>query len=278
MQQLKAFNSLTQTRHGLMLAHTLDKYVGMALIKYGEFAPRELLAFESFVRPGDVVIDGGANQGALALPLSRMVGDSGLVICFEPQRLTFQVLNANMALNCRPNVMTYQLALGAEEGTAHFERLDLTRPQSVGSLAAGSEGASVPVVTVDSLGLPRLKLLKLDVEGAERAALRGAAETIARCQPVLYVENDKLEHELGVIDDLLALGYRPFWHLTEMVGFPNWRGDEENVFERDGEQEVNFNLLCLPPGDPFAMAALILPALEAQQGEGRDAMLARVNA
>jgi FkbM family methyltransferase len=272
--RLKLFNSLVTTRHGLMLCHTLDKYVGTSLIKYGEYAQREIQFFASILRPGDVVIDGGANQGAMTLPLSQMVGDKGMVVAVEPQRLTFQVLNANMALNCRPNVQTYQLALGEAEGTVRFPRLDLTVPQSVGSLAAGSEGGLVPVVTIDSFDLPRLRLLKLDIEGMERPALRGAAATIARCQPMMYVENDKLEHELGLIDDILALGYRVYWHLTEMVQFPNFRDDEENIFMRDNVEEVNFNLICLPPGDESDMFTFI----EARSGEGRDAMLKRVNA
>ncbi len=271
--RLKAFNSLVTTRHGLMLCHTLDKYVGMSLIKYGEFAPAEVDLLTRCVRPGDIVIDGGANQGALTLPLSKAVGEGGIVVAFEPQRLTFQVLCGNMALNCRPNVITYNLALGEAEGSVRFPALDLTQPQSVGSLAAGSEGATVPVVTVDSLALPRLRLLKLDIEGMERPALRGAAETIARCQPVLYVENDKLEHELGLIDDVLALGYRCYWHLTPMMGVPNYREDDEDIFQRDGQQEVNFNMLCLPPDDQSPMEGFI----EVRAGEGRDAMLVRVN-
>jgi hypothetical protein len=59
-----------------------------------------------------------------------------------------------------------------------------------------------------------------------------------------------------------------------MVQFPNFRDDEENIFMRDGSEEVNFNLICLPAADQSDMTTFI----EARSGEGRDLMLKRVNA
>jgi hypothetical protein len=108
----------------------------------------------------------------------------------------------------------------------------------------------------------------------ERAALRGAAETIARCRPIIYLENDKPEQETGLIDDLLALDYRIFWHAPAMYEANNFRGDDENIYEENGAQVVSFNMLCIPPGDERDMAGFVA----ARAGEGREAMQERVMA
>jgi len=246
------FNALTTSRWGPMLYHRHDHYIGQSLERYGEFSPGEAAMLEQLVVPGAYVIDGGANQGAFTVLFGQRAGLDGAVYAFEPQRLTYQVLCGNVALNSLANVFTIQAALGAEGGSAVIPILDPRLPYHSGGITVSEEPASdalprerVPVLTIDSLDLPRLDLLKLDVEGHERAVLRGARGTIENKRPVLYVENDKPQHFLGLISDIQAFGYRLYWHLPPIYSPDNWKRAEENIFGAT----VSTNMLCLPPGD-----------------------------
>lgn len=241
------FNVTAGTRWGTMVFHRLDAYVGRSLDLYGEFSPEETDFLCALVGPGSVVLDGGANIGALTVPLARVVGPYGRVIAVEPQRLTFQALCANVALNSLSNVTTLHAALGKAAGALTIPPLDLTQPQNVGgfSVKGHASGETVRTLAIDDLRLPGLTLLKLDLEGMERDALAGARETIRLCQPVLYVENDREEHRDALIADCKALGYRLYWHTTPLYRRANFRGEAQNVFP--GIHSIN--MLGLPPHD-----------------------------
>ena len=105
-------NELATTRHGTVCVHRFDAYVGQSCLLYGEFSGDEVDFLSALVGPGSVVIDGGANVGAVTLPLAKRVGEFGLVVAIEPQRLTFQALCATVSTNHLTNVRTEHAALG----------------------------------------------------------------------------------------------------------------------------------------------------------------------
>src|SRR5262249_9347571 len=157
-----------------------------------EFSGEESALFRLIVQPGWTVLDVGANLGVHTIDLSRLVGAGGIVHAFEPQRLVFQLLCANVALNSRTNVFAHQAAVGAGHDTFLVPSLDPSEPNNYDGLSLFDvrEGKPVPVVTIDGLDLRACQFMKLDVQGMETEALRGAAATIRRCRPFLYVEND----------------------------------------------------------------------------------------
>jgi FkbM family methyltransferase len=190
------------------------------------------------------VVEVGANMGAHTIPLARAVGPRGTVHAFEPQRVIFQILCANIALNALGHVHAHQAAVGRQAGTMIVPRLNYSAVQNFGGLELGrwQEGEGVPVTTVDALDLPACHFLKVDVEGMEEEVLAGAEQTIRRCQPVLYMENDREEKSAGLIGYLLGLGYRLFWHLPPLFNPRNYFGVAENIFGKT----VSANMLGLP--------------------------------
>jgi FkbM family methyltransferase len=243
------FNDLTHTRHGSMVLHRHDMYVGKSLKLYGEFSPGEVALFARYLRPGMLAVDVGANIGALTVPMARLVGDTGAVIAIEPQRLTFQALNGNLALNSIRNTLTFQVALGAEEGTVTVPNLDPDHVNNFGALSLAADhpkGAIVPLTTLDTLLGDACHFVKIDVEGMEREVLAGGVEMIAKCRPVLYVENDRDQHKAGLIDDLKQFGYRLWWHNPPLYIPTNYKGVTENIFTIEDVPIVSFNMLCLP--------------------------------
>jgi hypothetical protein len=111
---------LKQTRHGWMFFDAEDVWVGRALRELGEYSWEEvrMLCALASRSPGAVVVDAGAHIGTLTVPLASYIASSGGVVhSFEPQRLQFQMLCANLALNGIGNVYAQQAALGACDGT-----------------------------------------------------------------------------------------------------------------------------------------------------------------
>lgn len=238
------FNTLSKCRHGWMLYHTADQYIGRGLKKYGEFSEGEVALFRQLLHPGDLVVEAGANFGAHTVAMAKMVGDRGVIIAFEPQRLVFQAMVANVAFNSLANVITVQAGLGAYQGTIKVPVLDPSKGHNFGGFSIGGHdtGEEVPVRTIDSLNLNRCRLIKVDAEGMECEVLEGARNTITRLRPVLYVENDRTEHSQRLIALIQSFGYRLWWHLPRMYNPDNFRGDKENLFGNI----VSVNMLCLP--------------------------------
>lgn len=238
-------NRLVRGRHGLLLVNRHDMYIGKSIEQYGEFSEPEHELFRQILHPGDVAIEAGANIGSLTVPLARLVGGSGRVIAYEPQRSIFQLLCANVALNSLENVECHWKAVGSGPGEIVVPVLNLGQTTNFGGLGLGEHqrGERVPVATIDSLELPRCALIKVDVEGMELEVFRGAIQTLERCQPILYFENDRQEKSPALLAFLLERGYRLYWHLPRMFAENNYFANPENVFG----SVVSVNVLGIPP-------------------------------
>ena len=105
-------------------------------------------------------------------------------------------------------------------------------------------------MTIDSLALPRLRLLKVDVEGMEHGVITGARATIERLRPAVYVENDRAEHSRALISLLFGIGYRLWWHITPLFNPKNFFANPQDIF---GEV-VSFNMLGFPRMDAPSLA------------------------
>lgn len=146
-------------------------------------------------------IQAGGNVGLWPM---RMARSFELVLTFEPEPVSRAVLAENVAT--LTNVSVRAEALGESHGACGISR------RSLGSHNV-TDGASVDIITIDSLGLYDVDLIQLDIEGYELRALRGAVETIRRCRPVIQVELRGFTAKYGDSDEALIaflaeLGYR----------------------------------------------------------------------
>lgn len=237
-----------QCRHGAMIFLKRDRYIGRSLNLYGEWSEAEAETFARYVHAGDTVIEAGANVGAHTVLLAKLVGQQGTIYAFEPQRVIFQLLCANLALNDLFNVRAYHGALGRQRATIKVPATDYSAEANFGgiSLIASGAGEDVPLCTIDSMGIEKLNLLKIDVEGMEAEVIAGAAQTIRKLRPVLYVENDRRDKSRELIRMIMRLGYDMWWHLPPIYNPGNFAGNANNVF--GGIMSVN--LLCLPKERP----------------------------
>lgn len=163
------------------------------------------------LKPGDTVLDIGANVGVFSLLASRLVGDQGRVFAVEPVPQNVECLKLMCQLNGLSNVQILPVAVGDQAGS-----LSLTLAADMMGHSAKrqktAESLEVPLRTIDglveSLGVERVDLIKLDIEGMEAEALAGAASTIVAHRPRLtmaaYHFDDDVERLGGVIRSLRA--------------------------------------------------------------------------
>jgi FkbM family methyltransferase len=240
----QSVTQLKECRHGKMLFLRRDVYIGRSLDLYGEFSELEGVVFRQLVGPDQVVVEVGANIGAHTVHLAKLVGPRGMVIAFEPQRIIFQLLCANVALNELFNVRTYHAAAGQQPGALKVPPLDYAAANNFGGLSLGhaAQGENVPVMTLDQLVLPSLRLLKIDVEGMEIDVLSGARQLIAKHRPILYVEDDRRPNSERLISLIEDMGYSMWWHTPPLFNPDNFNRCAENIMGR----VVSANLLCMP--------------------------------
>jgi FkbM family methyltransferase len=163
------------------------------LIMIGTYDPRETVLLRRLLRPGDVCVDIGANDGWYSTLMARLVGPHGRVHAFEPSPITFELLERN----CRTNgpdhcVVRNLLALGEQPGTAVIH---VPPHHGAASLRAGDDEPCRPfecrVETLDgycaAAGVRRIRLVKCDVEGSELQVLRGARSLLDGPEPPMWL-------------------------------------------------------------------------------------------
>jgi FkbM family methyltransferase len=265
----EGYTVLHRFRHGnagVFLCLRSDSYIGRSVGLFGEYSEAEVDVFRWFVREDDVVIDAGALFGEHTLALA-MLCPRGSVLAFEPQRIPFQILCGNVQLNSIANVDAVKSALGAADGVSSIPSYDpsVNCPWGLARLESPHmvprRGEVIRVRTIDGLALPRLNFIKLDIEGYELDALRGASATIARCRPVIYLEFN--ENRAAIAEWLRSAGYLGlFRHFPAVHRYPNWNG-----VGLDGEEVPHSDMLLAFPeggragvGYPLTLAKFLTSA------------------
>ncbi|MFH1138963.1 MAG: FkbM family methyltransferase [Pseudomonadota bacterium] len=239
------FIAIKQCKHGIMCFNKNDLFVGKALDLYGEWCEREIELLGRFIRPGWVVVDVGANVGTHTIAFAGLVGPGGSVYAFEPQRMIFQLLCSNVALNALTNVMCLPFGISNVNGAALIPVINPYSQSNFGCLGIEGHqtGDGVRVTTLDSFNFGRCDMIKIDAEGLERKVLVGAEHLIRDRQPVIFVENNSEKESPAIIALLKNWGYRCWWHLAPYYNPDNFFGNPENVFPR---VRNDASMLCLP--------------------------------
>jgi FkbM family methyltransferase len=169
--------------------------------------PRSEL-MRKLLKPGMRVVDIGANIGYYTLLSAKIVGESGLVLSFEPEPLNFALLCKSVKINNLPNVRTYQQVLSDRKGTVTMYLGDPSNPEAH-SITQPHSGGTIEVTSTtldalsDSLNDQRIDFIKIHV-GAEPMILRGAEKILAEHKPtIMMVFIQKLwKDETSLLDDL----------------------------------------------------------------------------
>jgi FkbM family methyltransferase len=263
---------LASTNHGSMIVNRNDQAeydsgekfgVGFQLLTRSSFDPEEVNLALMFLNqrrndfgPGVVALDGGANIGVHTVEWARHMHGWGRVVSFEAQEYVFYALAGNIALNNCWNASARWMALGERVGHIDIPKPDYLSPGSFGSLELrpravtefiGQEVSYDPrdcvrtqMTSIDALELERLDFLKLDIEGMEADALRGARATLERCRPIVMAEMFKSN-----VDELVSLLEAAGYHVITEGGGMNLVAFHESDPAR---QQIRVVKTVIPPG------------------------------
>lgn len=150
-------------------------------------------ALVATLRPGQVFYDVGSNIGFMTLLAAKLVGPHGQVVAFEPGPKTAKQLAAQIKANGLRNVLVQEAAVSNQVGMSRFETntYSVTAHLTAGPSPSGTQsGQVVRTTTLDHFITthPVPHVLKIDVEGAEIAVIRGARRLLSDHRPILIVE------------------------------------------------------------------------------------------
>jgi FkbM family methyltransferase len=222
---------------------------------YGEWSELEVRLFQRHLTPQSNVVEVGSNLGLHSVPLAKMA-NKGKLISFEPQRIIFQVLCANIAINDLANVFAYNAAVSDTEGEITIQSSDYDIPWNYGgfSIEKGMSAErpfpgvvsseSVTTIKLDTFRpvtqLPSIDLLKIDAEQHEIAVLNGAAGLIARHRPIIFVENNNPQYGDELIRYIQNINYVPYWFCSARYQPDNFNRVGINIPGADA------NMACFP--------------------------------
>ncbi len=193
-------------RGGVRWCLDLEEGIDFSIYLLGGFEKSTAATLRTLVKPGDTVLDIGANVGAHTLGLAKGVGPTGKVFAFEPADFAFQKLLRNLALNpeLEKRTQASQIMLGANmdkplaEGVYAswpLEKVDSVHPKHRGRFVS-TQGAVADTLDgfVGRLGIGRIDLIKMDVDGNELPVLQGGRDVLQKHRPTIVMEMSPYVH------------------------------------------------------------------------------------
>lgn len=205
----------------------LNEGIDLSIFLFGSFEPNVVTYYSQVLDNAAVAIDIGANIGAHTLRMAELCGESGLVVAVEPTGWAFNKLTKNLALNplLRSRIRAVQAFLGPSSDHSLPLEVCSSWPMNVSSNSKDgrSEGRSHSTVgaistsldeLVNQIRIPKLNLLKLDVDGHEFDVLFGASKALSRFKPAVvielapYVFKDGHLSVIKILQQLQEIGYK----------------------------------------------------------------------
>ena len=218
-----------------------DAYIGKSLTHYGEYNPDETETILSLAETcrGKRMLDIGANIGAISQALEA---SGHRVEAFEPLPQVFDLLRRNIVKG-----KVHNTALGATAAVTTMPLIDYTQENNFGGFSCRTNGAAgsikVNLRRLDDYNFDDIGLIKIDVEGFEEEVLRGGIVTIARCKPLLYIEDDRVDKQARLHAMLEALGYEIEPHIADLFRPKNHFGNTKSVWD---QEFASMNIICRP--------------------------------
>lgn len=200
----------------------LNDYIGRAVYLVGDLDRKITKLLFKIIKPGDTVLDIGANLGLVTFMMSKLVGNQGRVYSFEPNPKMMSLMEKSKEKNKSSNITFFPVALGKEKS-----ELKLLIPENVAGKASlvkdnffntKCQEILVPVEKLSTImsnqEINEIKLIKIDVEGFEPDVLSGAIEFLTNHPPkyIIFELNDKCYHLKNhpTIEILNTLDYQFF--------------------------------------------------------------------
>ena len=219
-----------------------DDTIGESLRRYGEWARNELDFFANFISLGDFVIDIGCNVGTHSMYFSEKVGVSGHVFSIDAQIAAIALTSLTASTQQRENISVLNVAVGEKFDLINFPTPNYNLQSNFGALKKSDSGKLVPQIQLDGFKLSKVDFIKMDIEGNELNALKGARETISRHRPKISCEILEESAKTEIMNFLNDFDYKYEDHRIPAFNPNNFLSEEFNIFGPATERVM----VCMP--------------------------------
>jgi len=247
------------TRQGFWMRASPKDYATYGIYFFGTYDPSMTSVFSHLIKPGETVWDIGTERGWFTLQMAMLVGKSGRVDSFEAFPPTVEKLKINVELNNFTWVNVNGVAVSDSNSKMWFvpPSNNVTNNVSfledcngVGYLTDKKQQGAIEVNTINlddyyqSQKIEKLSLIKIDIEGAEVSALKGAKNLILKDRPIIAIEYNRqtalrANSSIEELNEMLrSYGYKLFLFDRKFVPF--------NLDLYKGQEDVVLNVYCFP--------------------------------
>ena len=160
-----------------------------------------------------------------------MAGERGKVYAFEANSSIFPILEKNAELARLGNIAAFGIGLGATDREMYVIKEDgANQGANRLDIWARANSQRVGVKPIDSLHIPTLNFLKIDVEGMELEVLMGADEVISRSMPIIFAEANSLESSHGILGWARLKNYFSYGLIGDAFNHRNFNREKKNIF------------------------------------------------
>ncbi len=154
--------------------------------------------FKEYIKPHFTIVEGGTYIGVHTVRFSQLASN-GHVYSFEASKRNYNLVKTTLKENNIQNVTLFNKALYSENSTVYLNESWTPDQDSVGNI---NNGCPIEAVTIDSLNLPHVDFVKLDIEGGEFNAFKGAINTLNKFKPIIafeYLNKNNIESPIPLL-------------------------------------------------------------------------------
>ena len=245
---------IAELGEGLRIHLDLADYAISWNVLQGAYEPMALAWAKSVLKPGDTVLDLGANLGVYSIQMASWVGEEGIVYAFEPLSSNLSLLRKSVAENgYESRIVVSSAAVGEKQGRSSI--LFIEEGSSSGGSHLVADDATAPplhgieevaVVALDDCDLRRpIQFIKMDIEGAEPLACRGAETILAEDRPIILSEINPVH-----LNNVAGSSAREFISEMQEREYSCFRLENGDVGRQISDADSLGTVAFLPSGEP----------------------------
>ena len=249
MSQLENVVCTTITGGSLLFIYSRD-FIGRMVYFFEDLDPKVTWVCQRILRPGDIMIDVGANVGLISIIAARLVGKTGTIHSFEPQPSLLDLFQQSIKANLYNQIILHPVGLSDRNG-----KMSLKVPKNnygKGSLSRDYPAAETIEIPIFKLSeymkkyqLESIRLMKIDVEGHETQVIKGALELFKKVTPEVIIfefneKNKKLLWKNDIIQILHSIGYE-FYEIPNAI----FKIKLNRIYKDDNQQIKGNDIVAL---------------------------------
>ena len=199
------------TKYGKITLYSNECYIGEKFKEGTYWDEDTLLKLKEYIDPNRNILEIGGHCGTSSIVYASFLNDSKKVYVYEPQKKLYELLVQNINQNSlQDKIIPFCKGVFCYNGTAHMNDIDIdggggciekryteesNLPCNFGGVTLGTQGESIELTTIDSMGLSDIGYIHCDSQGSENFIFSSAETLLSECKPVILYENNEKYHD-----------------------------------------------------------------------------------